>query len=71
MLNSFLKSVEPLPEVNMVQRNLGEAAMIGDAGEAMVANMLNSVARNSLGGSDPRLINWKIINRGKQTILVL
>ena len=49
--------------------------MIDDAGDVLVANVMDSIAKTDIHdgntGDDPRLINWKITNRGKQTILVL
>ena len=62
-------------DVTNAMGNLGEASMIDDAGDVLVANVMDSIAKTDIrggdGGGDPSLINWKIVNRGKQTILVL
>ena len=62
-------------DVTNAMGNLGEASMIDDAGDVLVANVMDSIAKTDIHdgntGDDPRLINWKITNRGKQTILVL
>ena len=62
-------------DVTNAMGNLGEASMIDDAGDVLVANVMDSIAKTDIRdgntGDDPRLINWKITNRGKQTILVL
>jgi hypothetical protein len=43
--------------------------MLEDTGNFLLSKMLNSAARSS--SDDQRLINWRIVNHGKQTILVL
>ena len=40
--------------------------------DAIVGKVLNRLDNNNNNENpDPRLINWKIVNHGKQTILVL
>jgi hypothetical protein len=43
-------------DFDYTQRNLGEAGALGDAGEIMLTNMANSIAKTDLGNNnDPRL----------------